>query len=114
MKTHISRQQHKHFKHQDIKQKEPPQKYQIISAHYETGKSVRGAKTGEPRDKPPGTHASRTWLVSYVTSMGLEPTPRDLIGVVRRFSDVVKMKLINSAMLVDAFHDSYTGDQVPF
>ena len=27
MKTHIRRQQHKNFKHQDIKQKEPPQKY---------------------------------------------------------------------------------------
>ena len=26
MKTYIRRQQHKHFKHQDIKQKEPPQK----------------------------------------------------------------------------------------
>ena len=25
MKTHIRRQQHKNFKHQDIKQKEPPQ-----------------------------------------------------------------------------------------
>ena len=29
MKTHIRRQQHKTFKHQDIKQKEPPQKYRI-------------------------------------------------------------------------------------
>ena len=29
MKTYIRRQQHKHFKHQDIKQKEPPQKYRI-------------------------------------------------------------------------------------
>ena len=27
MKTYIRRQQHKNFKHQDIKQKEPPQKY---------------------------------------------------------------------------------------
>ena len=30
MKTHIRRQQHKKiFKHQDIKQKEPPQKYRL-------------------------------------------------------------------------------------
>ena len=30
MKTHIRRQQHKkYFKHQDIKQKEPPQKYRL-------------------------------------------------------------------------------------
>ena len=29
MKTHIRRQQHKNVKHQDIKQKEPPQKYRL-------------------------------------------------------------------------------------
>ena len=29
MKTYIRRQQHKTFKHQDIKQKEPPQKYRL-------------------------------------------------------------------------------------
>ena len=29
MKTYIRRQQQKKFKHQDIKQKEPPQKYRI-------------------------------------------------------------------------------------
>ena len=29
MKTYIRRQQHKNFKHQDIKQKEPQQKYRI-------------------------------------------------------------------------------------
>ena len=29
MKTHIRRQQHKKFTHQDIKQKEPPQKYRL-------------------------------------------------------------------------------------
>ena len=32
---------------------------------YETDKSVGGAKTGEPREKPPGTPTSRTWLVSH-------------------------------------------------
>ena len=29
MKPHIRSQQHKNFKHQDIKQKEPPQKYRL-------------------------------------------------------------------------------------
>ena len=29
MKTHIRRKQHKKNKHQDIKQKEPPQKYRL-------------------------------------------------------------------------------------
>ena len=29
MKTHIRRQQHKNVKHQDTKQKEPPQKYRL-------------------------------------------------------------------------------------
>ena len=29
MKTYIRRQQHKEIKHQDIKQKEPPQKYRL-------------------------------------------------------------------------------------
>ena len=30
MKTYIRRQQHKNFKHQDIKQKEPPQKNVVL------------------------------------------------------------------------------------
>ena len=30
MKTHIRRKQYKNFKHQDIKQKEPPQKPHIL------------------------------------------------------------------------------------
>ena len=41
---------------------------------YETGQSVGGAKMGEPREKPPYTPASRTWLVSHVARAGLEPT----------------------------------------
>ena len=51
---------------------------------YETGQSVGGAKTGEPREKPPDTPASRTWLVSHVARAGLEPTP---VTAVRRSSD---------------------------
>ena len=42
---------------------------------YQTGQSVGGAKTGEPREKPPDTPASRTWLVSHVARAGIEPTP---------------------------------------
>ena len=49
--------------------------FQDYFSSYETGQSVGGAKTGEPREKPPGTPASRTWLVSHVARAGLEPTP---------------------------------------
>ena len=48
--------------------------FQDYFSSYETGQAVGGAKTAEPREKPPGTHASRTWLVSYVPYLGLEPT----------------------------------------
>ena len=36
--------------------------------HIETNQSVGGAKTGVPREKPPDTPASRTWLVSHMNS----------------------------------------------
>ena len=49
--------------------------FQDYFSLYETGQSVGGTKTGEPREKPPGTPASRTWLVSHVARAGLEPTP---------------------------------------
>ena len=49
--------------------------FQDYFSSYETGQSVGGAKTGEPREKPPGTPASRTWLVLHGTRVGLEPTP---------------------------------------
>ena len=49
--------------------------FQDYFSSYETGQSVGGEKMGEPREKPPGTPASRTCLVSHVTSAGLEPTP---------------------------------------
>ena len=38
--------------------------FQDYFSSYETGQTVGGAKTGEPREKPPGTPACRTWLVS--------------------------------------------------
>ena len=38
--------------------------FQDYFSSYETGQSVGGAKTGEPREKTPDTPASRTWLVS--------------------------------------------------
>ena len=38
--------------------------FQVYFSSYETGQSVGGVKTGEPREKPPGTPASRIWLVS--------------------------------------------------
>ena len=49
--------------------------FQDYFSSYETGLSVGGAKTGEPREKPPDTPASRTWLVSHVVRVGLEPAP---------------------------------------
>ena len=49
--------------------------FQDYFSSYETGQSVGGAKTGEHREKPPDTPASRTWLVSHVARAGLEPTP---------------------------------------
>ena len=51
--------------------------FQDHFSSYETGQSVGGAKTGEPREKPPDTLASRTWLVSHMARAGLEPTPND-------------------------------------
>ena len=41
--------------------------FQDYFSSYETGQSVGGAKTGEPREKPPDTSASRTWLVSHTS-----------------------------------------------
>ena len=42
---------------------------------YEMGQSVGGRKRENPQENPPGTPASRTWLVSRVAIAGLEPTP---------------------------------------
>ena len=53
--------------------------FQDYFSSYETGQSVGGAKTGEPREKPPGTPASRTWLVSHVARAGLEPAPNTAV-----------------------------------
>ena len=51
--------------------------FQGYFSSYETGQSVHvgGAKTGEPREKTPGTTANRNWLVSHVDTAGLEHTP---------------------------------------
>ena len=49
--------------------------FQDYFSSYETGQSVGGAKTGEPREKPPDIPACRTWLVSHVARAGLESTP---------------------------------------
>ena len=44
--------------------------FQDYFSSYETGQSVGGAKTEEPREKPPFTPSSRTWLVSHVARAG--------------------------------------------
>ena len=46
--------------------------FKIISAHM---RRTNQAKTGEPRENPPGTPARRVWLVSHLASAGLELTP---------------------------------------
>ena len=46
--------------------------FQDYFSSYETGQSVGGGETGEPREKPTGTSASRTWLVSHMASKGIE------------------------------------------
>ena len=48
--------------------------FQDYFSPYETGQSVGGAKTREPREKTPGTQTSRTWLVSHLARAGLEHT----------------------------------------
>ena len=53
--------------------------FQDYFSSYETGQSVGGGKMGEPREKPPGTSASRTWLVSHVARAGLEATPDTVV-----------------------------------
>ena len=55
--------------------------FQDYFSSYETGQSLGVAKTGEPREKPPGTPASRTWLVSHVARAGLEPTPDTAVRI---------------------------------
>ena len=42
--------------------------FQDYISLYEAGEISRWAKTREPREKTPGTPASRTWLVSHVVS----------------------------------------------
>ena len=49
--------------------------FQDYFTSYKTGQSVSEMKMGAPREKPPGTPASRTWLVSHVARAGHEPTP---------------------------------------
>ena len=49
--------------------------FQDYFSSYEMGQSVGGRKRENPREKTPGTPASRTWLVSHVASAGLEPAP---------------------------------------
>ena len=63
--------------------------FQDYFSSYETGQSVGGAKTGEPREKSPDTHASRTWLVSHVARAGLEPTPDTAVRDYRTIGPLV-------------------------
>ena len=53
--------------------------FKIISAHMKRANPVGGAKKAEPREKPHGTPANRTWLVSHVASAGRDPTPETAV-----------------------------------
>ena len=46
--------------------------FQDYFSSYETGQSVGGAKTGEPREKTPDTPASRTWLFLHTSFIKIE------------------------------------------
>ena len=61
--------------------------FQDDFSSYETGQSVGGAITGEPREKPPDTPAIRAWLVSHVARAGLEPTP-DTAVIIYLFQNI--------------------------
>ena len=61
--------------------------FQDYFRSYETGQSVGGAKTGEPREKPPDTPA-RTWLVSHVARLGLEATPDTAVRILTFISRI--------------------------
>ena len=50
----------------------------VISAHMRRANQQVG-ENGETLEKPPGTPASRTWLVSHVASAGLEPAPDTVV-----------------------------------
>ena len=56
--------------------------FQDYFSSYETAQSVGGLKLENPREKPPGTPASRTWLVSHVASAGLKPTSNTAVAMV--------------------------------
>ena len=52
--------------------------FKIISAHMRRANQLVGENGRTPytiQEKPPGTPASRTWLVSHVARAGLKPTP---------------------------------------
>ena len=49
--------------------------FQEYFTNIEVSQSVGAAKMGVPQEKPPGTPASRTWLVPHVTRVGLKTTP---------------------------------------
>ena len=56
-----------------------------------------GAKTGEPREKSPGTPSSRTWLISHVPSVcGLEPTTNRHTGEIIELSAMMKSPLLTT------------------
>ena len=61
----------------------------------------KGRKRENPREKPPGTPASRTWLVSHVAIAELEPTPDTAIGVSHGVDHIIGLNKELSVWLKD-------------
>ena len=74
--------------------------------YYFRGQSVVGAK-------PPGTPASRTWLVSHVLRVGLEPTPDDrMVKCINEMSEFFTTWPRGSAQ-IDTSTDMYEEEEQP-
>ena len=78
----------------------------------EVGQSVGGTKMGESGEKPPGTPASRTWLVSHMARAGLEPSKfvmKEILGIHEMIISVLQLLYLNNTcktMVAFIFYES--------
>ena len=71
--------------------------------HFDPSQTWGGAKTGDPREKTTWPSASRTWLVSHVTRIRLDP---------QRWDDALKISVLNHSATgppILIFDTSYSG-----
>ena len=57
---------------------------------------VGGVKMADPQEKLPGTPASRTWLVSHVPYVGLEPKPDKSGEMIEKLSMLMRSALLTT------------------